>query len=158
MERAARLGLTPSWHINYIHYYGKALRDEIIGPDRASISYPISAAVERGLRSSLHNDSPMYPVEPFKLMRTAVTRKTQNGEIVGEDQAITVDEAIKALTINPAWQLFMEDKVGSLEVGKLADMVVLSENPREVDPDRLEQIRVIETYRSGRRFSLSARK
>ncbi len=86
-------------------------------------------------------------------MRTAVTRKTRKGQTIGEDMAITVDEAIKELTINPAWQLFMEDKVGSLEVGKLADLVVLSENPRKIEPDGLDRIEVIETYRDGRRFS-----
>jgi len=155
MERAVKLGLTASWHINYIYYYGEALRDEIIGPDRARISYPIGAAEKRGLRNSLHNDSPMYPAEPFRLMRTAVTRKTRSGEIIGEEQAITIDEAIKALTINAAWQLFMDEKIGSLEVGKLADMVVLSENPRKMNPDRLDQIEVIATYRDGRRTSYS---
>ena len=95
----------------------------------------------------------MYPAEPFKLMRTAVTRKTRNGERIGESQGITVDEAIKAVTINPAWQMFLEKKVGSLEAGKLADMVVISENPRKADPERLDRFRVIETYRGGRRFS-----
>ncbi|RJP26420.1 MAG: amidohydrolase [Candidatus Abyssobacteria bacterium SURF_5] len=152
MERAARLGLTASWHVDYIYYYGEALRDEIIGSERARISYPVGAAEKRGLLNSLHNDSPMYPVEPFRLIQTAVTRKTRNGETIGEEQALSVDEAIKAVTINAAWQLFLEDKVGSLQVGKLADMVVLSENPRKIEPDRLDQIRVIETYRDGRRF------
>jgi predicted amidohydrolase YtcJ len=155
MERAARLGLTASWHINYIYYYGEALRDDIIGPARASVSYPIGAAQKAGLRNSLHNDSPMYPAEPFKLMQSAVTRKTRNGEIIGGDLCITVEEAVKALTINAAWQLFMEDKVGSLEIGKLADMVVLSGNPLKTAPDQLSRISVIETYRSGRRFSSS---
>jgi hypothetical protein len=153
MERAARLSLTPSWHINYLYYYGEALRDEIIGPERARFAMPIAAANKAGLRSSLHNDSPMYPAEPFKLMRSAVTRKTRNGQVVGAEQVITIDEAIKALTINPAWQLFMEDKVGSLEVGKLADLVIVSDNPLKTDPDRLDQIQVLETYRSGQRFS-----
>jgi len=153
MERAAGLGLTASWHINYIYYYGEALRDDIIGLERANISYPIGAAQKRGLRNSVHNDSPMYPAEPFRLMQTAVTRTTRNGEVIGEEQCITVQEAIKALTINAAWQLFMEDKIGSLELGKLADMVVLSDNPLKTAPDKLSQIRVIETYRDGRRFS-----
>jgi len=155
MDRAARLGLTPSWHVNYIYYYGEAMRDEIVGPERAEVCFPIGAAESRGLRSSLHNDSPMYPAEPLRLMRSAVTRKTRNGEIIGEDQGISVDAAIKALTIDAAWQLFMDDLVGSLEVGKLADMVVLSENPRQADPDRLDQIRVIESYRDGRRCGSS---
>lgn len=156
MERAARLGLTPSWHINYIYYYGEALRDEIVGPERANISMPMAAANKAGHRSSLHNDSPMYPAEPFKLMRTAVTRKTRNGEVIGKAQTISIDDAIKAVTINPAWQLFMENKVGSLEVGKLADLAVLSDNPMKTEPDRLDRIRIIETYRSGRRFSHEA--
>jgi len=155
LDRAARLGLTPSWHINHIYYYGEALRDEIIGRERASIFMPIGTAVRFGHRNSLHNDSPMYPAEPFKLLRTAVTRKTRNDELIGSDEAITIDEGIKSLTINPAWQMFMEDKVGSLEVGKIADLVVLSENPLKTDPDRLDQIQVIETYRGGRRTSYS---
>lgn len=155
VDRTARLGLTPSWHINYIYYYGEAMRDEIIGPERANLMHPIGAFEKRGLHNSLHNDSPMYPAEPFKLMRTAVTRKTRHGAQIGPDSAITVDEAIKTLTINGAWQLFMDDKVGSLEVGKFADMVVLSDNPRKIDPDRLDQIRVIETYRDGGRSIIS---
>jgi predicted amidohydrolase YtcJ len=153
LERAARLGLTPSWHINYIHYYGEAMRDEIVGPERASISFPMATAREYGHRSSLHNDSPMYPVEPFKLMRTAMTRRTRSGEQIGAGQTIPVDDAIRALTINPAWQLFLDDKVGSLEVGKLADLVVLSKNPRKINPDNLDEIRVLATYREGRRCS-----
>ena len=152
MERAARLGLTPSWHINYIYYYGEALRDEIIGPERAAISMPMAAAREHGHRSSLHNDSPMYPAEPFRLMRTAMTRRTRSGEQIGPGQVIPVDDAIRAVTINPAWQLFLEDKVGSLEVGKLADLVVLSNNPRRINPDRLDEIKVLATWREGRRF------
>ncbi len=155
MERAADLGLTASWHVNYIYYYGEALRDDIIGPERANFSYPVGAAQKSGLRNSLHNDSPMYPAEPFKLMQTAVTRMTRNGKVIGEEQSITVDEAIKALTINAAWQLFMDDKVGSLEVGKLADLAVLSENPLKTAPHKLSQIRVLETYRGGRRFAFS---
>jgi len=150
MDRAANLGLTPSWHVNYIYYYGEALRDEIIGPERAEISFPVGAAVRRGLRGSLHNDSPMYPAEPLRLMRSAVTRRTRSGEVLGEDQAIDVDAAIRALTIDAAWQLFMDDVVGSLEVGKLADLVILSENPRKMDPERLDKIRVVATYREGR--------
>jgi predicted amidohydrolase YtcJ len=156
MERAARLGITPSWHINYVYYYGEAMRDEIVGPERAERCYPIGAANKAGHRSSVHNDSPMYPAEPFKLMRTAVTRKTRKGETMGADQAITIEDAIKAVTIYPAWQMFMEDKVGSLEAGKLADLAVVSENPLKIDSDHLDQIRVIETYRSGHRFSHEA--
>ena len=67
MDRAAGLGLTPSWHVNYIYYYGDAMRDEIIGPQRAEVSFPVGAAVRRGLRGSLHNESPRDPAEPLRL-------------------------------------------------------------------------------------------
>ena len=154
LERAARLGLTPSWHINHIYYYGEALRDEIIGADRAARMMPVADANRHGLRGSLHNDSPMYPAEPFKLMRTAVTRKTRNNQVIGADQAISAWGALKALTINAAWQLFLEDQLGSLERGKVADLVVLSENPLKTDPDHLDRIRVVETYSDGRRMDL----
>lgn len=155
IERAAKLGITPSWHINHIYYYGEALRDEIIGPERANHLMQIATALKYGHRNSLHNDSPMYRAEPLKLLRTAVTRKTRKNVIIGADQPINIEEGIKALTINPAWQMFMEDKVGSLEVGKLADLIVLSENPMEINPDRLDQIQVLETYKGGRALSLS---
>jgi predicted amidohydrolase YtcJ len=154
IERAARLGLTPSWHINHIYYYGEALQDEIIGPKRAAGLMPIGMALQYGHRNSLHNDSPMYPPEPFKLLRTAVTRKTKHNAVIGPDQAISVKEGIKALTLHGAWQLFMEDTVGSLEVGKLADLTILSENPLKVDPDHLDQIRALETYREGKAAGL----
>jgi predicted amidohydrolase YtcJ len=152
IERAARLGLMPSWHINHIHYYGEALRDEILGPERAEGLMPMATALRCGLCNSVHNDSPMYPPEPFKLMRTAVTRKTRRNEIIGKNQTISVEEALRAVTINAARQLFVEGKVGSLEIGKFADLVLVSENPFKINPDRLDLIEVIGTYRGGRPF------
>jgi predicted amidohydrolase YtcJ len=152
IERAARLGLMPSWHINHIYYYGEALRDEILGPERTEGLMPMATALRYGLCNSVHNDSPMYPPEPFKLMRTAVTRKTRRNEIIGKNQAISVEEALRAVTLNAARQLFVEDKVGSLEVGKFADLVLVAENPFKIKPDRLDRIEVIGTYRGGRPF------
>ncbi len=150
IKRAADLGITASWHINHIYYYGEALRDDIIGPQRTGRFMPIASALTCGLRNSLHNDSPMYPPEPFKLLRTAVTRRTRNNAVIAADQAISVSEGIKALTIHGAWQMFMENQVGSLEAGKLADLVILSENPLKVKPEDLDRIRPIETWREGK--------
>lgn len=153
IKRAARLGLMPSWHINHIYYYGEALRDEILGAKRTEGLMPMATARQWGLCSSLHNDSPMYPPEPFKLMRTAVTRKTRKMECIGINQAVSVEEALRAVTINAARQLFMEDQVGSLEVGKFADLVLASENPLKINPEGLDQIEIIGTYRGGNLFS-----
>ena len=151
LMRAAKLGLTVSFHINHIYYYGEALRDEILGPERANRAMPMRNAIKAGILTSLHSDSPMYPPQPFKLMRTAVSRQTRKGEVIGPEQGVNIDEAIKAVTVNAAWQLFMEDAIGSLEVGKYADLVILSDNPWKIDPDKLDEIKVIETYSEGRR-------
>lgn len=150
LKRAFELGVVPSWHINHIHYYGEALRDEILGSERSEVFMPIATSEKEGLRNSLHNDSPMYPAEPMKLLRTAVTRMTRNNEIIGKKEAISVESGIKALTIDAAWQMFMEDRIGSLEVGKLADLTILGENPLQCNPEHLDKIKIIETYREGR--------
>ncbi len=151
LERTARLGVALSWHINHVYYYGEALKNQIVGPARAARLMPMGTANRHGIVSSLHNDSPMYPAEPLKLMRTAVTRKTRDNLVIGADHAVSVEDAVKAVTIDAAWQMFMEDKVGSLEVGKFADLALLSQNPHKVDPDEIDKIEVKATYLAGRK-------
>ena len=152
LERSARLGIAPSWHINHIHYYGEALRDEILGPERTADMMPFGGAVRAGLRCSLHNDTPMYPPEPLKLLRTAATRLTRKNALIGPEQAVDMEQALRAMTIDAAWQMFMEDIVGSLEPGKLADLTVLSENPLEAPPADITRVEISATYREGVEF------
>ena len=103
---------------------------------------------------SIHQDTPGISGPPLPLLniQTAVTRcERGNREVVyGAEQCISVHEAIKAYTVAPAWQLFMENKIGSLKVGKFADFVILSENPYNKSPHDLEEIRIVETYCNGR--------
>jgi predicted amidohydrolase YtcJ len=150
LERAASLGVTPSFHVNHVYYYGDELRDHIIGPERSERLMPVGTAVRAGHRVSLHADSPMYPPEPFRLMRTAVTRKSRSGERIAPGESITSEQALRAVTIDAAWQLFAEDRIGSLESGKHADFTVVDRNPLEVEPDELDQIRVMGTWIAGR--------
>jgi len=152
LARAARLGVVPSFHVNHVYYYGPELRDAIIGPDRAARLMPVGTAVAAGHRVSLHADSPMYPPEPFRLMRTAVTRETRTGEAIALSEAISPDQALRAITIDAAWQLFAEDRVGSIEAGKLADFTVVDRNPLDVEPTELDTIQVLETWLGGRRI------
>jgi hypothetical protein len=91
----------------------------------------------------------MYPEEPLSLLQTAVTRKTREGEIIGPHEAVSVMEGLKALTIYPAWQLKMEKKLGSIEPGKYADLIILDRNPLKANPDSLRDIRVLNTYVNG---------
>lgn len=150
IDRMAELGVYPSFHINHVHYYGDFLA-RIVGEDRANRFMPLKDAVDAGLKISLHNDSPMYPPDPLLAVQTAVTRKTLNGRPLGIEQAIDIKEALRAVTINAAWQLFAEDMIGSLEVGKQADLVVLADDPLSIDPDRISKIEIEQVYIAGRK-------
>ena len=155
LARAARLGVTPSFYMDHVHLYGRALSGGIVGPERAARFMPLGWAKKNGHRFSVHTDTPSSPLGPFRVMRGAVTRKMRTaaggqGEVLGREQRVMIDDAIRAMTINAAWQLFADDDIGSLEVGKLADLVVLSNNPLTVAPDRLTEIEVVRTYLEGR--------
>ena len=150
LARAQRLGVTPSFHVNHVYYYGPELRDDIIGPERAERLMPIRSALEAGHRVSLHADSPMYPPEPLRLMRTAVTRRARNGERIAAAEAIDVESALRAVTLDAAWQLFAEREVGSLTPGKFADLTIVDANPLEIDADDLDRIAVLDTWLGGR--------
>ncbi len=144
------LGLTPSFHINHIYYYGDALAESIIGPERAQIILPLKTAFDYGLHPTVHADSPMFPTDPLSLMKTAVTRKTKSGKTLGIDQAITVQQALRTVTINAAWQLHMDKKIGSIEVGKYADFTLLSANPYELKPELWKQIEIQQVWLAGK--------
>lgn len=148
------LNISPSFHVNHIYYYGEALRDSILGVERAEAVLPVKAAVDAGLPFTLHADQPMFESDPFSLIQTAVTRRTRLGSVLGEDQAITVGEALKALTITAAWQIGLEEKLGSITEGKYADLVILDGNPLETPPDRLREIKVLKTIVNGTEVDL----
>ncbi len=152
VERACQLGLTPSFTIGHVHYWGKAFRDTILGPERAARLDPTASWARRGRPFSLNCDSITTPLAPLSYIQTAVTRRMRDGgEVLGPEQRVSVDEAIKSVTIYPAWQLDMDDIAGSLEVGKYADLAILDQNPRAVDPDTIGSIKVTETWLAGAR-------
>lgn len=152
LERATELGVTTSFYIEHISFYGDALHEAIVGPERASRFMPMNSAKHLGQRFSLHTDSPSSPLDIFHAMQTAVTRSTQSGNyILGPDEQISVDDAIKAVTINAAWQIFEEESRGSIEIGKLADFTIVSQNIRKIPPENWTEIKIIDTYLEGNR-------
>jgi hypothetical protein len=157
LERAARLGVVPSFHVNHVYYYGPELKADILGPERGERLMPIGSALACGHRVSLHADSPMYPPEPFRLIATAVTRRTRLGDAIAPGEAISVEQALRAVTIDAAWQLFADDRIGSLETGKLADLTVVDRNPLTISPETLCETQVLETWLGGRRCYAAAR-
>ena len=111
---------------------------------------PCGSAVATGMRISLHNDPPVTPEEPLRNISVAVTRTAPSGRVLAPEERLTVEQAIRAQTIDAAWQLFADDVIGSLEVGKYADMVVLSADPRTVPPEQIADLEVRATFLAGR--------
>ncbi|KLO33061.1 amidohydrolase [Mycobacterium haemophilum] len=150
LQRAAGLGVTCSMFVDQIHYWGDVIIDGLFGPERGSRWMPAGSAVATGMRISLHNDPPVTPEEPLRNISVAATRVAPSGRVLAPEERLTVDQAIRAQTIDAAWQLFADDVIGSLEVGKYADMVVLSADPRTVPPERIADLEVRATFLAGR--------
>ena len=157
LQRATDLGVTVTVFVDHVYYYGVALRDGILGKDRAERFAPVGLATQCGQKHwTLHVDSPCCPNNLFLSMKTAITRCMLKDDGVleppNENYRATIDEVLKAYTINAAWQLKREHDLGSLDVGKIADLVILSDNPKAVNPETLTRIKVLETYLGGERF------
>jgi len=150
LQRAHDLGVTCSIFVDQIHYWGDVIVDGLFGPEHGNRWMPCGSAVATGMRISLHNDPPVTPEEPLRNISVAATRVAPSGRVLGPEQLLTVEQAIRAQTIDAAYQLFSDDVIGSLEVGKYADMVVLSADPRTVPPETIANLEVRATYLAGR--------
>jgi predicted amidohydrolase YtcJ len=148
--RAAALGVTCSLFPDHIYYWGDVLEDELFGAEHGNAWVAAGSALRAGVRISFHNDSPVTPEEPLRNISAAVTRKSRSGRVHGEGERVTVEQALRAETIDAAYQIFADDIIGSLEVGKYADLVVLGADPRSVDPDDIPDIPIIATFLAGR--------
>jgi predicted amidohydrolase YtcJ len=104
------------------------------------------------VRFSLHSDYDVTEIGPLRCIENAVTRVMRDGgEVLAPEECISVEQGLRSMTIDAAWQARMDHAVGSIEVGKYADLVVLEEDPMTVDPNRLSQIAVRETWVEGQR-------
>jgi predicted amidohydrolase YtcJ len=155
IERMKKLAVQPSFLMNHVRFYGAAYRDQIFGPERAAFMDPAGACVKAGLPFTLHTDGPCSPPGPLALISTAVTRRCIiDNSVVGPDQAVSLDDAIRAVTIDAARQLGQGERLGSLEKGKEADFTILESDPYKVSPDAIADIKVSETWVAGeRRFA-----
>ncbi len=120
-----------------------------MGPERAARMSPARSALQRGIRFTIHTDAPVVPMEPLRLVWAAVNRLSSSGARIGDEQRISAMQALRAVTIEAAHQHFEEELKGSLEKGKLADLVILSRNPVD-DPEHIDTIDVVETIVGGR--------
>lgn len=150
LQRAHELGVTCSLFVDQIHYWGDIIVDDLFGPEHGSRWMPCGSAVATGMRISLHNDPPVTPEEPLRNISVAATRTAPSGRVIGPEQRISVEQAIRAQTLDAAYQLFSDDVIGSLEVGKYADLVVLSADPRTVPPEQIADLEVRATFLAGK--------
>jgi len=150
IDRMQKQSIVPSYFVAHTFYWGDWHRDSVFGEERASRISPLQSSVRRGMPYTTHNDTPIVPPDMMRLLWAGVNRVTREGKVLGETQRVSPLEALKSMTINAAYQFFEEDRKGSIEVGKLADLVVLSANPLKVDAMVIKDIQIEETIKEGK--------
>ena len=140
--RCMELGVLGSFFINHITHWGAPIEDVLFGPERAAHYVPAGSAAKAGMRISLHADTPMTDPSCLELMQAAMTRRASDQRCVGPDQCMTAMDALKAVTIDAAFQIKKEGVLGSISPGKHADFVVLADNPLTAAPDAIRSIEV----------------
>jgi predicted amidohydrolase YtcJ len=146
------LGMCANFFINHVYYYGDQHYDTVLGPERANQVNPCGAALRESVSFSLHSDPPVTPLGHLFTMWCAVNRVTASGRVLGEHEKISAYDALKAATIDAAYQIHMDHQIGSLEIGKLADFAVLDESPLDVEPLAIKDIPVWGTMLGGKKF------
>ena len=143
------LDIFPSVFPMHTFYWGDWHRDHTVGPVLAENISPTGWIRQRGMIFGTHHDAPVAFPDSMRVLDATVTRRTRSGDILGPAQRVDVMTALKAMTIWPAWQHFEADRKGSIEIGKLADFVILSKDPTTVDPETLDTLKVLMTIKEG---------
>jgi predicted amidohydrolase YtcJ len=148
LDAMKRLGIVPSFFAAHPFFWGDWHRLSF-GDDRAMRISPLRSALDRDLPFTIHNDAPIVPPDVMRLIEIAVGRKTREGVVLGEDQRLTFEEALHAVTLGAAYQYFEEDRKGSISVGKQADLVILERDPETVPVDEISRVGIVETIARG---------
>lgn len=154
-RRIADLGACVSANIYYVHELGDAYWKHSIGHERASTMARLGSLARHGVTTALHSDFTMAPALPLNSAWVAVNRIGETGEVLGPEERISLDAAMRAITIDAAYVLGMENEVGSLRAGKMADFTVLEADPWETPLTELRDIPVWGTVFEGRPFPIA---
>lgn len=130
-------------------FYWGDWHKEIIGDSLGNKISPTRTALNKGLKLTIHTDAPVALPNLMRMVGISVERKSRSGQVIGAGERLSPYEALQAVTIWSAYQHFEEDSKGTLEEGKLADMVILDKNPVNVEPEEIENIQVLETIKEG---------
>ena len=149
LDQMKELKIIPSYFSTHTFYWGDWHRDSVFGEERAMRISPTKSSINRNMPFTVHNDAPVVPPDMIRLLWSTTNRKTRSGKVLGEEQKISTYAALEAMTINAAYQHFEDDIKGTIEVGKQADLVVLSEDPLSIHPEKLLNLKVVATYSKG---------
>ena len=149
LETVKQLPLIPSFFVAHVYHWGDT-HIKNFGKERASQISPVASAIEKGICYTFHQDAPVIEPDMMETVWCAVSRKTKNGVILGEEEKITVLDALKGITIHAAYQYFEEKEKGSIRPGKHADFVILDQNPMETLTEDIRRIQVLETIKDGK--------
>ncbi|WP_029158469.1 amidohydrolase [Comamonas testosteroni] len=144
------LGIIPSFFPMHTFYWGDWHRDSVLGLERAQNISPIGWALQRNIIFTSHHDAPVAMPDAMRVISSTVNRVTRSGQVLGPEHRTTPLIAVKAHTLWSAFQHFEEKSKGSIEVGKLADLVLLDRNPLKGDPLKIAEIKVVETIKEGK--------
>ena len=148
VRRIKNLNAIPNPFSTYVYFHGEKMKQ--YGKERLENMFAVRSFLDAGINVTQTSDYPPGPFEPMMAIQSSVTRTDINGDVWGPSQKITVDEAIKVGTINGAYASYEESIKGSLENGKLADLVVLDKDPRKVDPMEIVDIPIERTMVGGK--------
>jgi predicted amidohydrolase YtcJ len=143
------LGAQVSANPYYVHILSDLYSDELLGPDRGSQMVRLGSLERLGVPFALHSDCLMAPLSPLTLAWAAATRETINGNVACAEECISLDAALRAITVDAAWIMGWENEIGSVRAGKRADLVVLDRDPYETGAAGLRQIEVLGTVFEG---------
>ncbi len=149
MDAFHELDVIPSLFPMHTFYWGDWHREHTVGPVLSNNISPTGWCMKRGMRFTSHHDAPVAFPNSMRVLDATVTRRSRSGDIIGPEHRVDVMTALKAMTLWAAWQHFEEGTKGSIETGKLADLVVLDKDPTAVNPETLDQIKVLETIKEG---------
>lgn len=148
-RRMRALGMCANLFSNHLHYWGDQHASSTVGPDRAARMNSAATALRIGVPLSIHSDASVTPLGPLHVAWCAVNRLTATGVVLGPEERIGVADALRAITIGAAYQLKLDDELGSIAPGKRADFAVLTEDPFAVDPTELRDVGVAGTVLGG---------
>lgn len=148
-RKMATLGMAANIFTNHIYYWGDAHAEQVMGPERVERMWAARSAAELGCSVTYHSDSGVTPTGQLHTAWCAVNRVTSTGQVLGEQERVSVEQALRAVTIEAAYQLHLDHEIGTIEAGKRADFAVLEQDPLEVDPMNLRDVPVWGTVLSG---------